>query len=106
MFHMKDVPAIECFEARVWPPRSHLLALVLSCYFAVLSAKEQSRAVGGEPIVPVIAGGASARGYDLLWLKGQLPTGGSFTEGVFEVRSKSRADMFCEGFACRELSLP
>jgi hypothetical protein len=106
IFHVEDVAAIECFETRVWPSRGHLLALVLRCHFAVLSAKKESRAVGGEPVVPVIAGGASARGYDLTWFEGELPAGRSFAEGVFEVGCESRANAFGEGFACWELSLP
>jgi hypothetical protein len=106
IFHMKNVAAIECFETRVWPSRSHLLALVLSCHSAVLSSKEQSWAVGGEPVVPVIAGGAFSRGYDLPWFKRQLPAGGGFAEGVFEIWRESRADTFCESLACREFSFP
>ena len=106
VFHVEDVTSVECFETRVWSSRGHLFALVLSCYFAVLSAKKQSRAVGGEPIVPVIAGCAFARGYDLLWFKRQLPAGWSFAERVFEVRRESWANAFGEGLACGEFSLP
>jgi hypothetical protein len=56
--------------------------------------------------VPVIAVGAFARGYDLFWLKGELPAGGSFAEGVLEVGRESRADALGESLACGEHSFP
>ena len=56
--------------------------------------------------MPVIAVGAFARGYDFFWLKGQLPAGGGFAEGVFEVWCESRADALGESLACWEHSFP
>jgi hypothetical protein len=105
-FEVEDVAAIQGDEARVWPSRGHLFALVLSSDSTVAAAKEKGRAVGCEPIAPMVAADTSARVNDLFWFKGELPAGGCFAEGVFEVGRESRANAVGECFACWELTFP
>jgi hypothetical protein len=55
VFKVKDMTAVEGFEARVWPSCGHLFELGFGRDSAVASADDESGTVGGEPIVPVIA---------------------------------------------------